>query len=72
MFNRAGIFIPLDAPFTHINLTIVLGLISDIASEHFEKVRVRDGLRREDHPDRSVDNSPFAKGPFLRIVFVSL
>ena len=22
MFNRAGIFIPLDAPFTHINLTI--------------------------------------------------
>jgi adenylate cyclase len=45
-FNRAGVFVPMVAPFTQLNLTVVLGLISDIAGERLEKNRVRRTLER--------------------------
>ncbi|MEP6937318.1 MAG: adenylate/guanylate cyclase domain-containing protein [Chthoniobacterales bacterium] len=46
IFNQAGIFVPMVAPFTQLNLTVVLGLLSDIAGERVEKNRVRRTLER--------------------------
>jgi adenylate cyclase len=45
-FNYAGIFLPLVAPWTQLNLTILGGLIADFAFERVEKTRLRRTFER--------------------------
>ncbi|MEY2483430.1 MAG: adenylate cyclase, partial [Verrucomicrobiota bacterium] len=46
LFNRASIFVPLVAPFTQLNFTVLFGLISDLTWERVEKNRVRRTLEK--------------------------
>ena len=45
-YNRASVFIPMIAPLTELNFTVLLGLISDLTLERIEKNRVRRTLER--------------------------
>ena len=45
-FNRASLLVPLVAPFTELNFTVLLGLISDLTLERIEKNRVRRTLEK--------------------------
>jgi adenylate cyclase len=45
-FDRASLFVPLVAPFAELNLTVLLGLISDLTLERIEKNRVRRTLEK--------------------------
>jgi adenylate cyclase len=46
VYNRASLFVPLVAPFAGLNITVLLGLISDLTRERIEKNRVRRTLER--------------------------
>lgn len=46
LFNHASIHVPLVAPMMELNLTVLLGLISDLAWERVEKNRVRRTLEK--------------------------
>ena len=46
LFDHASIYMPLVAPMMELNLTMLLGLISDLAWERVEKNRVRRTLER--------------------------
>jgi adenylate cyclase len=46
LFDHASIYVPLVAPMLELNLTVLLGLISDLAWERVEKNRVRRTLER--------------------------
>jgi len=46
LFDHASIYVPLVAPMMELNLTVLLGLISDLAWERVEKNRVRRTLER--------------------------
>lgn len=46
LFNHASIYVPLVAPMMELNLTVLLGLISDLAWERVDKNRVRRTLER--------------------------
>ncbi len=45
-YNRASLFVPIVAPFTALNFTVLLGLISDLTLERVEKNRIRRTLER--------------------------
>jgi len=45
-FNRASLFLPMVAPLAELNLTVLLGLISDLTRERLEKNRVRRTLEK--------------------------
>jgi len=38
LFNHASIYVPLVAPMMELNLTVLLGLISDLSWERIEKI----------------------------------
>jgi len=46
LFDHASIYVPLVAPMMELNLTVLLGLISDLAWERVEKNRVRRTLEK--------------------------
>ena len=46
LFNHASIYVPLVAPMIELNLTVLLGLISDLGWERIEKNRVRRTLEK--------------------------
>jgi adenylate cyclase len=46
LFDHASIYVPLVAPMMELNLTLLLGLISDLAWERVEKNRVRRTLEK--------------------------
>jgi adenylate cyclase len=46
LFNRASVFVPLVPPMMELNLTVLLGLISDLGWERVEKNRVRRTLEK--------------------------
>lgn len=46
VFNRASLFLPMVAPLAELNLTVLLGLISDLTRERLEKNRVRRTLEK--------------------------
>jgi len=46
IYNHASVYLPLIAPLTQLNLTTLLGLISDLTFERVEKNRVRRTLER--------------------------
>ncbi|HSP44592.1 MAG TPA: adenylate/guanylate cyclase domain-containing protein [Chthoniobacterales bacterium] len=45
-FNRASLLVPLLAPFTELNFTVLFGLVSDLTWERIEKNRVRRTLEK--------------------------
>ena len=45
-FNRASVFLPMIAPFLALNLTVLAGLIADLAWERVEKNRLRRTLEK--------------------------
>jgi adenylate cyclase len=45
-FDRASLLVPLVAPLTELNFTVLLGLISDLTWERIEKNRVRRTLEK--------------------------
>ncbi|HSV63290.1 MAG TPA: adenylate/guanylate cyclase domain-containing protein [Chthoniobacterales bacterium] len=45
-FNRASLLIPMVAPLSQLNFTVLLGLISDLTWERIEKNRVRRTLEK--------------------------
>jgi adenylate cyclase len=46
IFNRASVYLPLVAPLSELNFTVLLGLISDLTWERVEKNRVRRTLEK--------------------------
>jgi adenylate cyclase len=46
LFNHSSIYVPLVAPMMELNLTVLLGLISDLTWERVEKNRVRRTLEK--------------------------
>jgi adenylate cyclase len=46
VFNRASLFLPMVAPLAELNLTVLLGLTSDLTRERLEKNRVRRTLEK--------------------------
>ena len=46
LYNHASVYVPLVAPTLGLNLTVLLGLISDLAWERVEKNRVRRTLEK--------------------------
>jgi adenylate cyclase len=45
-FDHVSVFLPLVAPLVELNFTVLLGLISDLATERIEKNRVRRTLEK--------------------------